>query len=83
MNHKERKRREHNMASMNVGGFVTTLVSVLVGAVILGAMLTIFAGITVPEGFANGDAIESMISLIPLICAVGLRLGAIFYFIRK
>lgn len=71
------------MASLNVGGFVTTLVSVLVGAVILGAMLTIFAGITIPENFANGDAIKQMIQLIPLICAVGLLLGAIFYFIRK
>lgn len=71
------------MASMNVGGFVVTLVSVLVGAVILGAMISIFATISIPEGFENAAAIESMISLIPLICAVGLLLGAIFYFIRK
>ena len=71
------------MASMNVGGFVTTLVSVLVGAVILGAMLTIFAGIEVPEAFPNGDAISSMLGLIPLIAAVGILLGAIFYFISR
>ena len=71
------------MAGMSVGGFTSTLVGILVGAVILGAMLTIFAGITVPEGFANGDAIESMLSLIPLIAAVGLLLGAIFYFISR
>ena len=71
------------MASMSVGGFTSTLVGILVGAVILGAMLTIFAGITIPEGFANGDAIESLIELIPLIAAVGLLLGAIFYFISR
>lgn len=71
------------MASLSVGGFTSTLVGILVGAVILGAMLTIFAGITVPEGFANGDAIESMLSLIPLIAAVGLLLAAIFYFISR
>ena len=71
------------MASMSVGGFTSTLVGILVGAVILGAMLTIFTGITIPEGFANGDAIESMIELIPLIAAVGLLLGAIFYFISR
>lgn len=71
------------MAGMSVGGFTSTLVGILVGAVILGAMLTIFAGITVPEGFANGDAIESMLTLIPLIAAVGLLLGAIFYFISR
>lgn len=71
------------MASMSVGGFTSTLVGILVGAVILGAMLTIFSGITVPEGFANGDAIESLIELIPLIAAVGLLLGAIFYFISR
>ena len=71
------------MANMSVGGFTSTLVGILVGAVILGAMLTIFAGIEVPEGFANGDAIESMLTLIPLIAAVGLLLGAIFYFISR
>lgn len=71
------------MANLSVGGFTATLVGILVGAVILGAMLTIFAGITVPEGFANGDAIESMLQLIPLIASVGLLLGAIFYFISR
>lgn len=71
------------MASMSVGGFTSTLVGILVGAVILGAMLTIFAGITIPEGFANAAAIKSMIELVPLIAAVGLLLGAIFYFISR
>lgn len=71
------------MANLSVGGFVTALIGVLVGAVILGAMLTTFAGITVPEGFANGDAIEQMIGLIPLMAAVGLLLAAIFYFVSR
>ena len=71
------------MAGMSVGGFTSTLVGILVGAVILGAMITIFAGITIPEGFANGDAIKSMIELIPLIAAVGLLLAGIFYFISR
>ena len=71
------------MASMNVGGFTATLVSLLVGAVILGAMITIFGGITIPEGFANGAAISAMLDLVPLIAAVGLLLGAIFYFIAR
>lgn len=71
------------MASMNVGGFTATLVSLLVGAVILGAMITIFGGITIPEGFANGSAISAMLDLVPLIAAVGLLLGAIFYFIAR
>ncbi len=71
------------MANMSVGGFTSTLVGILVGAVILGAMITIFAGITIPENFANGDAIQSMIDLVPLIASVGLLLGAIFYFISR
>ena len=71
------------MAGMSVGGFTSTLVGILVGAVILGAMITIFAGITIPEGFANGAAIQSMIELIPLIAAVGLLLAGIFYFISR
>ncbi len=71
------------MANMSVGGFVTTLIGVLVGAVILGAMLTTFAGITVPEGIANASAISSMIGLIPLMAAVGLLLAAIFYFVSR
>ena len=71
------------MANMSVGGFTSNLVGILVGAVILGAMITIFAGITIPENFANGDAIQSMIDLVPLIASVGLLLGAIFYFISR
>ena len=71
------------MANLSVGGFTTALVGILVSAVILGAMLTIFAGIEVPEGFPNGDAISSMLGLIPLIAAVGILLGAIFYFISR
>lgn len=71
------------MAGMNVGGFVSVLVGILVGAVILGAMISIFATITIPEGFANGDAIEELINLVPLIGAVGLLLAAIFYFISR
>ena len=46
---------------VNVGEFTGVLVSILVGAVILGAMISIFGGITIPEGFANGSAIKSMI----------------------
>ena len=46
-------------------------------------MITIFAGIEVPEGFANGDAIVAMIDLIPLIAAVGLLMMGIFYFITR
>lgn len=68
---------------MSVGGFTSTLVGILVGAVILGAMITIFAGITIPDTFANAAAIESMIQLIPLIAAVGLLLAGIFYFISR
>lgn len=71
------------MANLSVGGFTSTLVGILVGAVILGAMITIFAGITIPENFANGDAIQSLIDLVPLIASVGLLLGAIFYFISR
>ena len=68
---------------VNVGEFTGVLVSILVGAVILGAMITIFAGITVPVGFANGSAITALIDLIPLIAAVGLLMMGIFYFITR
>lgn len=71
------------MANMNVGGFVSVLVSILVGAVILGAMITIFGGITIPTDFANGAAISAMLDLVPLVAAVGLLLAAIFYFITR
>lgn len=71
------------MANLSVGGFVGTLVGILVSAIILGSMLTIFGSITVPEGFANGEAIESMLSLIPLLAVVGLLLASIFYFVSR
>ena len=68
---------------INVGEYTGVLVSILVGAVILGAMISIFAGITIPEGFANAAAIKSMIELIPLVAAVGLLMAGIFYFITR
>ena len=71
------------MANMNVGGFTATLVGLLVGAVILGAMIGIFGTIEIPEGFPNGDAIMAMLTLVPLVAAVGLLLGAIFYFVSR
>lgn len=71
------------MANMNVGGFTATLVGLLVGAVILGAMIGIFGAIEIPETFPNGDAISAMLMLVPLIASVGLLLGAIFYFVSR
>lgn len=71
------------MANMNVGGFTATLVGLLVGAVILGAMIGIFGAIEIPESFPNGDAISAMLTLVPLIASVGLLLGAIFYFVSR
>lgn len=68
---------------VNVGEFTGVLVSILVGAVILGAMITIFAGITIPEGFANASAITAMLDLVPLIAAVGLLMMGIYYFISR
>lgn len=68
---------------MNVGGFTATLVGLLVGAVILGAMIGIFGAIEIPESFPNGDAISAMLTLVPLIASVGLLLGAIFYFVSR
>ena len=71
------------MANMNVGGFTATLVGLLVGAVILGAMIGIFGAIEIPESFPHGDAISAMLTLVPLIASVGLLLGAIFYFVSR
>lgn len=68
---------------LNIGDFTSTLVAILVGAVILGAMITIFSGITIPEGFANADAIKSMLDLVPLVAAVGLLMAGIFYFVSR
>lgn len=68
---------------INVGEYTGVLVSILVGAVILGAMISIFAGITIPEGFANAAAIKAMIELIPLVAAVGLLMAGIFYFVTR
>lgn len=68
---------------VNVGEFTGVLVSVLVGAVILGAMISIFGTITVPESFANSAAIKSLLDLVPLLAAVGLLLMSIFYFVSR
>ena len=67
----------------SVGEFAGTLVGLLVGAVILGAMITVFGDITIGETVPFGDTISSLISMIPMLGAVGLLLMAIFYFISR
>ena len=67
----------------SVSGFTTGLIGVLISAVILGAMLTVFASITIPEGIANGDAIATIIGIIPLLAGCGLAVFSVYLFITR
>lgn len=67
----------------NVGNFLGGMLAVMIGGVILGACLSIFAGITVPDGIANALAITSLIGLLPILIAIGLVLGAVYLFVIR
>lgn len=67
----------------SVGNFLGGMLAVMIGGVILGACLSIFAGITVPEGIANASAITSLIGLLPILIAIGLVLGAVYLFVVR
>lgn len=67
----------------SVGNFLGGMLSVMIGGVVLGACLTIFAGITVPEGMANGSAIEALIALLPILVVIGLVISAVYIFVVR
>ena len=67
----------------SVGNFLGGMLAVMIGGVILGACLSIFAGITIPEGIANETAIEALIGLLPILIAIGLVLGAVYLFVAR
>ena len=71
------------MASYNVGGFVGPLIGLMVSAIILGALLSIFAGITMPEGYAYSGVLEQVFEIIPLVAGVGLLMFGVYYFISR
>lgn len=71
------------MASYNVGGFVGPLIGLMVSAIILGALLSIFSGITMPEGYAYATVLDQVFDIIPLVAGVGLLMFGVYYFISR
>ena len=67
----------------SVGNFVGPLVGLMISAIILGAMLSIFGGITMPEGYAYGDVLAQVFDIIPLVAGVGLLVFGVYYFISR
>ena len=71
------------MADYSVGKFVGPLVGLMISAIILGAMLSIFGGITMPEGYAYADVLAQVFDIIPLVAGVGLLMFGVYYFITR
>lgn len=67
----------------SASNFISGMLAIMIGGVVLGACLTIFGGITVPEGLANGSSVEALIGLLPILLAIGLILGAVYIFIAR
>ena len=67
----------------SVGNFVGPLVGLMISAIILGAMLSIFGGITMPQGYAYGDVLKQVFDIIPLVAGVGLLMFGVYYFISR
>jgi len=71
------------MADYSVGKFVGPLVGLMISAIILGAMLGIFGGIKMPEGYAYSDVLKQVFDIIPLVAGVGLLMFGVYYFISR
>lgn len=67
----------------SISGFTQNLIGVLIGAVILGAMLTVVTAITIPESLSYATALETMIQIIPLLAGAGLAVAGVYLFITK
>lgn len=67
----------------NVGSFVGSIVGLSVGVILTASILPIISGINIPEGMANGDAIQAMFNVLPILFVVGLVMGGVYAFISR
>lgn len=67
----------------SINNFVTGLIGILISAVVLGSLLTVVTSITIPESLSYGDALETMIQIIPLLAGCGLAIAGVYMFIVK
>lgn len=69
---------------MEVGRFASNLVLIIVAIVlVVSVALPILGAIELPEGIANGDAIESMLGIIPILLIVSVVMAVIYMFISR
>lgn len=69
---------------MEVGRFATNLVIIIVGVVLVTAVaLPILSGVVIAEGTPNGDAIESMLGIVPILLVVAIVMAVIYMFISR
>lgn len=71
------------MADYSVGKFVGPLVGLMISAIVLGAVLSIFGSITMPSGYQYGDVLKQVFDIIPLVAGVGLLMFGVYYFISR
>lgn len=67
----------------SASNFISGMLAIMIGGVVLGACLSIFGSITIPEGLSNGSSVEALIGLLPILLAIGLILGAVYIFIAR
>lgn len=69
---------------MEVGKFATNLIVIIVGVILVASVaLPILSGVTIAEGTANKDAIESMLGIIPILLVVAIVMAVIYMFISR
>lgn len=67
----------------NVGSFVGSIVGLSVGVILTASILPIIGNVAIPEGMANGDAIQAMFNVLPILFVVGLVMGGVYAFISR
>ena len=63
---------------MEIGSFFKTVIMASIGTVIVvGVALPIVTGATIPETYEQKDALQSMLSLIPLMLVIAIVLAVV------
>lgn len=63
---------------MEIGSFFKTVIMASIGTVVtVGVALPIVTSATIPEGYAQKSALESMLALIPLMLVIAIVLAVV------
>lgn len=68
----------------DIGSFLKVVISATIGVVVVTAIaIPVIGDVTIEDGTANKDAIESMLGLVPLLLVVAIVVGVVAIAINR